>query len=373
MTFGLGRVVNHDPRSLDYAYGVLPYSAIGAVSWTRRSLILDQKSLGSCTGNAATGWLGTDRKGVTASGSVVVQVSVPGYFDAGLYTLGQAFAVKLYSLATHLDAIPGEYPPNDTGSSGIGVAKALVKLGLATTYQHAFSLAAVNSALQAGPVLIGIPWYNSCYTPDATGLIKVDAGSGTAGGHELLITAWDGSDRYRVANSWGTGWGIMGYGYLNTGGLTTLLADRGDVTVPNLATPVPPSPTPVPAASADATLWAAAKAWAKAKGLPAATPSATDVHRPLVIKPTYDPEIVAEVVGAPTSNSFPTHVQRHDGGWDTYPSVLGTPTPNDCPCDTAPPEPTSYVPGGIPDEHDACIIPACQWHDPHHKCGGCNS
>jgi hypothetical protein len=227
---------------------------------------------GNCTGFAGTGWLGTDRKGVTGGGTVAITTtaaaSSQGIFNAGVHMLNDAFGVKLYSLATRLDSINGTYPPTDTGSSGIGIAKALVALGLSTTYQHAFSMDALNSALQSGPVLIGVPWYNSCYRPDSSGLIPVDKGSGLAGGHELELVAWDGTDRYKVANSWGDRWGVSGYGYFNTAGLTSLLGERGDVTVPNLATvpPVPPLPAPVPT-SDDATLWAAAKTWAAKKGL----------------------------------------------------------------------------------------------------------
>ena len=67
------------------------------------------------------------------------------------------------------------------------MAKALKALGLATSYQHAFSLDAVNAALQAAPVMIGIVWMNSMFEPDSEGLIPVDRSSGIAGGHELVV------------------------------------------------------------------------------------------------------------------------------------------------------------------------------------------
>ena len=242
-----GRSVEHDPRSLSFAVGVLPKSAISAVSWTRRIPILTQGDLGSCTGNAGTGWLGTDSRGRTAYSYALVTATGAanshGLFAARSYTLDEKFATKLYSLSTILDNIRGQYPPTDSGSSGIGTAKALVTLGLAVSYTHAFSMAALNSALQYGPVMIGIPWYKSMFDPGKDGLITVDKGSGTAGGHELALTAWDGSNRYRVANSWGTSWGQSGYGYLTTASLTALLADQGDVTVPSYSS-VTPTPAP---------------------------------------------------------------------------------------------------------------------------------
>jgi hypothetical protein len=270
----LGRHVEHDPRSLAYAHGVLPKSAIKSVSWTRRIPILDQGQLGSCTGNAATGALGTDSAGRTATTSVTITpagaAASHGLFTAGVHQLDEAFAVALYSLATILDGVSGQYPPSDTGSTGIGVAKALRALGLASSYTHAFSIAALNSALQAGPVLIGINWYNSMFDPRSDGQIVVDTASGLAGGHELELDAYDASTgEYKVPNSWAESWGVDGCGYFTTASLTTLLRLQGDVTVPAWVTvpqPAPPVPVPSPG-DVDRALATAARSWLTAKGL----------------------------------------------------------------------------------------------------------
>jgi hypothetical protein len=267
----LGRHVHHDPRSLAYAHGVLPKSAIKTVEWTRRIPILDQGQLGSCTGNAATGLLGTDSAGRTAATSVTITsagaTASHGVFTAGTYPLDEAFAVRLYSLATVLDEFKGQYPPTDTGSSGLGVAKALQALGLAASYTHAFSLAALNSALQAGPVLIGIEWLNSMFDPAADGRIVVDHTSGVAGGHELELSKFDATTgEYWVPNSWNTSWGQNGWGYLTAADLAWLLSQQGDVTVPVLTAAPTPTPTPVPV-DADAAFASAAHTWLTSKGL----------------------------------------------------------------------------------------------------------
>jgi hypothetical protein len=251
----LGRHVNHDPRNLNYAHPVLPKSAITTVQWTRRIPILDQGQLGSCTGNAATGVLGTDSAGRTATGTVTISAAGAaashGHFTAKTYTLNEAFAVSLYELATDIDPYPGQYPPTDTGSDGPSVFKALQALGLVTGYTHAFSMDALNSALMAGPVAIGIEWLNSMFTTDANGLIVVDQSSGVAGGHELEVDGFDtGTGLYTIPNSWGTtGFGVNGVGYMAVADMTWLLASaqQGDVTVPvYAAVPAPPTPTPVP-------------------------------------------------------------------------------------------------------------------------------
>lgn len=266
----LGRHIEHDPRSLAYAHGVLPKSAIKSVAWTRRIPILDQGSLGSCTGNAATGALGTDSAGRTAATSVTISVAGAaashGLFTAGVHLLDETFAIALYSLATILDGVTGQYPPTDTGSTGIGVAKALQALGLAGTYTHAFSIAALNSALQAGPVLIGINWYNSMFDPKTDGQIVLDTTSGLAGGHELELDAFDATTgEYQVPNSWAESWGVNGAGYFTSASLTTLLSLQGDVTVPAFTAAPQPTPTPAPA-DVNANLATALHTWLTATG-----------------------------------------------------------------------------------------------------------
>jgi hypothetical protein len=240
----LGRLVEHDPRSLQFAHGVLPKTAIKTVDWTRRAPIFDQGNLGSCTGNAAAGLLGTDsaaRAGLTSAtiGTSVVPVD-------------EDLAVKVYELATQLDSIKGIYPPDDTGSSGIGAAKALKSLGLATSYTHAFSLDALKSALQTGPVMVGTVWLESMFDPDpTTGFVTVDRKSQVAGGHEYVLSAFDATRlAFRIDNSWGDSWGVRGSAWFTQADVQWLLSQQGDVTVPAWVTaPVPtppPSPTPAP-------------------------------------------------------------------------------------------------------------------------------
>jgi hypothetical protein len=271
--YRLGRHVEHDPRSLRYAHGVLPKSAITSVEWTRRIPILDQGDLGSCTGNAGTGVLGTDSAGRTASTTVTISAdgaaASHGLFTAGDHALDEDFAVALYSLATILDGVSGQYPPTDTGSTGIGVGKALKALGLASGYTHAFSLDALNSALQTGPVMIGIEWLNSMFDPKSDGRIPVTKSSGVAGGHELELSKFDAATgEYWVPNSWNTSWGQNGWGYLTTADLTWLLSQQGDVTVPALVGAPTPTPTPTPTpADPDMAMALAAHAWLTDKGL----------------------------------------------------------------------------------------------------------
>jgi len=236
----LGRRVEHDPRSLNYAHGVLPKTAIKSVDWPRRAPIFDQKSLGSCTGNAAAGLLCTD----TAARTGLTSVTINGH----ALPVDEDLAIRVYSLATQLDQFDGAYPPTDTGSSGIGAAKALKKLGLATGYTHAFSLDALKSALQTGPVMAGTVWLESMFEPTAAGNVTVARDSVVAGGHEYVISAYDaGARQFRIDNSWSESWGVRGSAWVTEADMQWLLSQQGDVTVPVWATAPTPPPAPTPA------------------------------------------------------------------------------------------------------------------------------
>lgn len=263
-TYPLGRRVEHDPRSLAYAHGVLPRSAIHSVNWTRRADIFDQGQLGSCTGNAAAGAVGSDSYLRTGSRQVTITAAGAaashGYFKAGLQLVNEPFAINAYGLATVLDEFTGSYPPDDTGSSGIGAAKALQTVGLITGYTHAFDILALKSALQAGPVLWGTVWLQSMFSTDTSGFLVVDRSSAVVGGHELCITGYEvDTGVYKVANSWGKGWGKDGFCFVALGDMAWLLAHDGDITVPAWAS--------VPPVISDQVYWNQAKAWAAGKGL----------------------------------------------------------------------------------------------------------
>lgn len=276
----LGRHVRHDSESLRYLVTAAPQQALQTVLWARDIGILDQGDLGSCTGNAATGAIGT--------------APLFDHLPTGHVTLDEAEAVKLYSAATALDDAPGTYPPDDTGSDGLSVAKAAKAAGLISGYTHATSLAAAQTALQSGPVILGMNWYSSFDSPASDGTIAISRNAYVRGGHEVEIIGLDmTAQTVRIANSWGTSWGDNGFCQMSFATLTRLLAEQGDVTslLPlnqpaPVPTPVPtPTPAPVPVDDVDTTFadqlhsWLGghpffyraiqsdAKAWLTARGL----------------------------------------------------------------------------------------------------------
>jgi hypothetical protein len=184
---------------------------VATTHWQRVLGILDQGKLGSCTGNAGTGALGT-QPFYDAVGSSVLPAP-----DDVLHAEG--FAVSLYEDATVADGYPGQYPPDDTGSSGLAICKVLKTRGTIKGYRYARTAHGFLQLLQRGPVLQGMPWYNAFFSPDAHGFIDADPSwpsSKVAGGHEVeaigvdidLKDAFNSVITY--ANSWGTSWGDAG-------------------------------------------------------------------------------------------------------------------------------------------------------------------
>jgi hypothetical protein len=202
----LGRHVAHDPRSWGFP---APMAAeITSVRHRRLVPIFNQGSLGSCTGNAAAGCVSTapfKRK------------------------CKQADAVEIYKEATKLDSIPGAYPPDDTGSSGLAVMKAMKKRGWISGYAHSFGLDHTLRALTLRPGITGIHWRAGCDTPDRQGVVRY-TGS-IRGGHEVELVGLDAEKKLVwFANSWGPKWGNKGYFAMSFGDYGAALADHGDAT-----------------------------------------------------------------------------------------------------------------------------------------------
>jgi hypothetical protein len=96
--------------------------------------------------------------------------------------------------------------------------KALKNRGTISGYRWAQTSPGFVQLLQAGPVLMGLPWYEAFFSPDQKGFIDSSPHwltSGIAGGHEVEavgvdIDATDLSNSViTLCNSWGT-WGDAG-------------------------------------------------------------------------------------------------------------------------------------------------------------------
>jgi hypothetical protein len=211
----LGRQIVHDPRSRRFA--AEPRST--AIKRQDRShriwdpRINPNQTLGNCTGVAECvmgNSAGNRLKGVT---------------------LGMPDADRVYSLATSLDPFDGQYPPTDTGSSGLAAAKAAVQLGLSTRYEWYFGIDAVLDGLQDHVLSVGTWWYFGMFEKDPTGLVRPTGGK--AGGHQWALRSHDVSvSRLNIGKQRVGGrcwWGSYKDFWLTVDDFAELLADDGDV------------------------------------------------------------------------------------------------------------------------------------------------
>jgi hypothetical protein len=208
----LGRHVEHDPRSRDFAASRAPQ--IINVKHQATGLPLDQGHIGSCTANALCGALDSD----------------PNL--SGGTALDEQEAIKVYELETQMEGKP--YPPNDPGGSGLMVCKAAQQMGLISSYQHAFGVQHALEALVQRPVITGIKWYSSFDNPDPqTGLVAIAPGATVRGGHEIVADEIDADNKLVwFWNSWGPSFGVGGRFCMSFDTWDQLLQDMGDVTVP---------------------------------------------------------------------------------------------------------------------------------------------
>lgn len=202
-----GRHINHDPRSRAFPANV-PDVPLKDKKHRLYGSVLDQGQLGSCTGNAA-----------------VQALNHKPFFKGRRFN--ESDAVSVYSYATTLDPFDGSYPPDDTGSDGTSVAKVLRNRGLITEFRHIFGgVEEAKRIIQVKPFIVGVNFYRGMYNA-----ANMEPTGDLMGGHEMVISGWTKARGFRLLNSWGTGWGYNGYGWMSEDSLAFLLAEDGDATV----------------------------------------------------------------------------------------------------------------------------------------------
>lgn len=217
----------HDPRSKDYPVrGLVPASPRRRL-WTPGQVIVDQGREGACTGFAA----------VTEAMASPVRVDITRVAKAPALgvptTHPNAFAQKVYRLAQKIDEWPGE---NYEGSSVLAATKVMQQLGLIGEYRWAFSIDDLAVALQRGPAVLGVPWFESMYEPNGQ-LLRV--GGQLAGGHAICCIGFDptsehagGRAAFALCNSWSAAWGKNGVAWIAADDLARLLRQDGEAMVP---------------------------------------------------------------------------------------------------------------------------------------------
>lgn len=164
-----------------------------------------------------------------------------------------SFALEIYNRARQLDPWPGE---DYSGTSVLAGVKAVQEhlnshgKPLIKEYRWAFGAEDVIRTLgYLGPLVLGIEWHSSQYSPDENGRIWLN--NDVVGGHAILAKGvdivWknpDGPKTYdniddlnsliTLHNSWGPDWGIGGDAWFTVYELNYLLNQGGEACIPVL-------------------------------------------------------------------------------------------------------------------------------------------
>ena len=223
----LGRTVEHDPASKDFPYPKRTVAKPVSVTWPLSAPILDQGSLGSCEGNTAIEWLNSDIAVKNRKRSTFKSHDTKGF-------LNEIDAVQVYAKATRLDEdTTAAYPPDDTGTSAVGIAKAMKFFKAIDSYTWSFGWDHFVAAIAHQPVMLGTNWYASMFDPAKDGTVTISGEN--QGGHAYLARGIDYEhQRVLCRNHWTADWGIRGEFYLSFATLQRLLSEQGDVLVPTL-------------------------------------------------------------------------------------------------------------------------------------------
>jgi hypothetical protein len=208
----LGRQKVHDPRSKAFAATLV----VDRSKWQSKTIRIYDPAVnpnqchGECTGVAKCIQF-------NAAGNRVAKV----VFD-------MAAAHNFYSLATRLDPFDDEWPPVDTGSSGLASCKAAVQLGLGASYVHVFNGAdgVVEQIMQDKVVSCGTWWYDGMMEPNTKGFIEPTGPK--VGGHQYAVRGYNKSNDSVLLRCW---WGTYRDVSIKRAHLNELLLDGGDAHV----------------------------------------------------------------------------------------------------------------------------------------------
>lgn len=123
----------------------------------------------------------------------------------------------------------GSYPgasPQYAGTSVLAGLKVGKRLGYFEEYRWAFGIDDLIMGLgRNGPAVLGIPWFQSMYSPDSEGFIK--PGGQLAGGHAILARAVNvNTEVITLRNSWGKEWGQNGDCYITFRDMEKMLTEE---------------------------------------------------------------------------------------------------------------------------------------------------
>jgi len=205
-----------DPHNYTYSSTSAPHYS---VTWPTYAPILDQGETSGCTG-----FTGADL--VNTAGYVGSRLRV----EHSKRYLNNEHGLDFYHLNTLADEWPEAYPPVDSGSSILAMAKVLKRLGFITGYSWADNFPAMLDALSKGPVMMGTLWTSDMSEPDSSGLIRPTGD--LVGGHAYIARGKNyRKRRIRCRNHWRRDWGLDGEFEVGFDDMEWLLSQQGECVV----------------------------------------------------------------------------------------------------------------------------------------------
>jgi C1A family cysteine protease len=166
--------------------------------------ILDQGFTSSCVGHAWRQWLSS----------------------ALMMTKAGPKAMAIYQEAQKVDEWEGEDYEGTSVRAGVKVLKAL---GHVASYVWSWDADVLRDYMLSGlgVVVVGTNFYESMFTPDSKGYLKVEGE--VVGGHAYVLGGYSVERQaHRMINSWGTSWGEKGRAWLHHSDLRRLLSEDGE-------------------------------------------------------------------------------------------------------------------------------------------------
>lgn len=188
--------------------------------------VKDQGQVGSCMAHS----IAETRETIEALQSKVYNQFSVGFVygnrevPAGQETEGMIPRDALKQLMACGDVYNVDFPYNEEYPS-VHARLGLVKTDLLakayphriTAYCRLWTLNDIKTALmKLGPVIIGIPVYDSFYTTGADGIVPIPKvrKEAIAGYHAITVFGWRKDNSLIVLNHWGSEWGNKGWCYL---------------------------------------------------------------------------------------------------------------------------------------------------------------
>ena len=227
--------------SRDYSFKTLlmetPMTVTTAVDHSKgMSPIKDQGQLGSCVGFAVTAmkeWQEKKEHEAEMAKGKRGRPKVYNYSEAWVYwnakkidpwgVLDEGTSIRYAMKVLHRIGVPTEkgWPYKDINDlEAIGEPKKWADLvarwALIDSYWRVDNLSELKSALNVGPVPIGVPCFVEIFYTGSDGIVSYPNDPDTIyGGHAVCAVGYDDKTRMvKFRNSWGKGWGENGYGYL---------------------------------------------------------------------------------------------------------------------------------------------------------------